>query len=146
MDNKYYTPLLSEMFVGLEYEETDYKGGWEKNIFPLGNDYSNMETTDYVFSKSKGDGEVRVKYLDESDIKECGWEFIPDDSQGDGNQRLFDSFKLNNLILNKSWKDQEVYIHYFKDNNPRHLSGCIFEGDIMNKSELKFQMKRLHIG
>ena len=72
MENKYYTPELSEFRVGFEYEfrHRDYKDmGWKKYSTPN----FNYEEED-SFIDRKDLSEFRVKCLDGEDVEELGWE------------------------------------------------------------------------
>ena len=64
-DNKYYTPSIEEFHVGFEYEYVNSKTeGWTNTTFIRGRG----------FVEPYGDGEVRVKKLDQEDIESLGWE------------------------------------------------------------------------
>lgn len=83
MKNKYYAPELSEFCVGFEYQrymERDFDEGsciWEDKIFPEEGlctgtiEYPNIVE---IFYENYLEG-VRVKYLDQQDIEDCGFIF-----------------------------------------------------------------------
>jgi hypothetical protein len=75
---------------------------------------------------------VRAKCLDKDDIEECGWI-----SMGSGWYKT----KLDDFRLRK-WKGNNIIIHrWYSDSDNNY----IFDGDIYNKAELKFIMKRVGI-
>ena len=105
MENKYYTPDISEFHVGFEYEVYDTK--WKYSVEHIEGDkfrilsdpesstdwyHKVYDVDDYVHVKGiEGDtsvycslqdhinaGDIRVKYLDKADIEELGFEYIED--------------------------------------------------------------------
>lgn len=76
MENKYYTPELSEFCIGFEYEylASTQNTEWEKIT-------ASWEDLDIAFDEYEHeyDGKFhelyRVKYLDQQDIEECGFTF-----------------------------------------------------------------------
>lgn len=132
-DNKFYTPNISEFYVGFECEwqckirnET-----WNKQICDvdlLSIVYDQLEHAD---EEEPFEEQFRVKYLDEEDIEECGFEKI-------------DANKYTHL-------DNELY---FRENTgrvailkqPNYLiPNYAFDGTIKNKNELKMILKMLGI-
>lgn len=104
MDNKYYTPELGEFKLNFEYELMGEKATvWRKEKF-------NFSDAEHYFNTYF---RTRVKCLDNSDIKECGW---------------------------KVWGHTDIKALGSID----HFD-LIHKGEIKNKSELLFLMKRLHI-
>ena len=142
-NNKYYTPSIEEFRVGFECE---YFNSFAKNFLQIEIDESNYYTNsndggswdeDYIFAS---ENKFRVKYLDTQDIKELGFKYIPDLSEGDGNVRWYDLYEKGNISLlhwDYSDKDNKVVI---KRNNT-----IIFEGTILNKSELKWIFTRIGV-
>lgn len=128
MNDKYYTPSIEEFHVGFRYQShvdprTD--NGWDDEevdrhsiIYPL---------------KVDSDVDYRVKYLDDDDIEELGWEKC-----GKKSFKLLKSFKLDsgylyeteyNLIL----VDRAKSIIELQDSN----GNTLFNGKIKNYNELK---------
>lgn len=77
-DNLYYTPTISEFYIGFEYE---YMNGdrWEESemrIQDYKSDGPDYERSDSWFEEEilRGIRTVRVKYLDQFDIESLGWE------------------------------------------------------------------------
>ncbi len=137
LENKYYTPDVSEFHVGFEFEALQDErfpkddSSWEKLLIE---DYINKNYTVYSMERAiKGwyDGqEQRVKYLDKEDIESLG--FIL--KYPDGN--LYTK-GLYNLYFEK---DNRICILQTKD-RPHTL----FDGTIKNKSELKILLNQLGI-
>ena len=142
-NNKYYTPSTEELRVGLEYETLrEMKGGtmvpkeehierWSKEVMDKWNLANILTSWPHI---------IRIKYLDTQDIEELGFKYIPDLSEGDGNVRWYDLYEKGNISLlhwDYSDKDNKVVI---KRNNT-----IIFEGTILNKSELKWILTRVGV-
>ena len=137
MGNKYYTPEISEFCVGFEYERFIPKSNhteeecWEKVTMSL--NYLTLDEIEDEFIEK----EIRVKYLDEQDILDCGFEKL----SGDSNKITFKS-------INSS-----AGIYFYPDDRRKVLvyidiydyEGCIFDGYIKNKTELIKLLKQLGI-
>lgn len=148
---KYYTPELEEFFPGFEYEE--YSQGyqydvkvltkepevqlqilsepelvtdWVKRVYELQNFVTIIdgELSEYI-------PEIRVKYLDEQDIKDLGW-------QQDENYPT--QYYLKDSDFTWTLVDFEDFINI--ETSSRHVN---FNVTIKNKSELKRLMKQLGI-
>ena len=79
MDNKYYTPSKEELHIGFEFEEEFKNPNWHKLANPSQDIYEfvklKLDTShsiSRIIQKIKTD-KVRVKFLDESDLEELGW-------------------------------------------------------------------------
>lgn len=138
MEAKYYTPHLSEFYVGFEYEELNilsvYDDHWKvkvkKEVFTQElwrSGYSNWNFLDKL-----QEGKIRVKYLDKEDIESLG--FVPCEYKGTI------GYKKNRTI---------IYFFSFPERSP-YVSIDIedtqyFRGSINNKSELKKVLQMLGI-
>lgn len=128
MNDKYYTPSIEEFHVGFRYQShadprTD--NGWDDEevdrysiIYPL---------------KVDSDVDYRVKYLDDDDIEELGWE-----KWGKTYFKLQKSFKLDSGYLyeteyNLIFVDRAKSIIELQDSN----GNTLFNGKIKNYNELK---------
>ena len=157
-NSKYYAPSIEEFHVGFEYEiwySCAYTPElWEKETLELykGEDLNML---------ADGCHQLRVKYLDQSDIEEAGLERM-----GNFVNKFWPKtyFRLNQVVENITFT---WYLHYHykhttsfihnnisiykedrcrtKDENGNYKRRCIFEGTIKNKSELKQLMKWLNI-
>lgn len=128
MENKYYSPILEEFFVGFEYEYLTLKGDFKKRIC----DAVNIEEIEAAIKLSKDfTKECRVKILDKSDIESLGFTHLG--SLWFFKENCRTSNGVNNCKIRK-WKNNEidVYIDY-NDTDDLFL---IFRGNIKNKSEL----------
>ena len=122
-NNKYYTPELSEMHVGFEYESLIHTKEWiEVNYTELD------QNTKYDIEN----GLIRCKFLDKEDIESFG--FIHDRSY---------MFNLGQYRLHFIQPDNELDIIHIYDNESN--DDTIFLGNIKNKSEFKFILTRLGI-
>lgn len=141
MDNKYYTPDISEFYVGFECErmiihvdnledaiinrQLDKSKGIEK-WFSICFD-KDMLMSNYINDK----GPFRVKCLDQSDIESFG--FIINDNSEIG--------RLNGHALHGCSQLEQSNGHITIYRN----SDCIFEGNLKNKSELSKVLKMLNV-
>ena len=124
-NNLYYTPTISEFYVGFEYEEYQF----------LTRDWKTVKC-EFIKPNTTIDPKwFRVKTLNQSDIESLGWEFK----------------KLNN---NGNLYQKGIYFLYQKDNGiniedriGKSLieSTHYFYGTIKNKSELIKLMQQLNI-
>lgn len=146
MNDKFYTPDISEFHVGFECENFNFIEGKFKpfviDVFRL-HEILDHELEDY-FEPTH----YRVKFLDQQDIEECG-------------------FELDKIVLQEFYKEKEVYVkpdvygymiwkvrcqhrpdtHWFRiealfeDNE----WSVLFEGKIKNKSQLKMILNMIEI-
>lgn len=134
MDNLYYTPEISEFYVGFEYDEFKWNIGEEGRFvteiydgyLPLKED---VEGTDGIEEYIKLN-EVRVRYLDKSDIEELGFELKYSDSN---------LYKKEYYSL---YYEKEHRICIMQTIGRPHV---MFDGIINNKSELIKVLKMLNI-
>lgn len=126
MDSKFYIPEIEEFCVGFEYESCHNR---EKRWYTEISDGSEISfIKDYYLPK----GEIRVKYLDQQDIEELGWNTLR------SNINWVRATKNSTEIIFE--KNIEVpIIQIFKNMN------CVFTGTIKNKAELKKLMQQLQI-
>ena len=141
MENKYYTPEISEFHVGFEFEyEVDElnsdEPGWKKSI--LNFDFGWLEIPqDFALNK-------RVKYLDQSDIEELGFTY-----KGKAIDIWFE--KEGNFDMG-TWTSYKCQLHYGIHDNRLFIDMIdigsevrVFNGIIKNKSELKKVLQMLNI-
>jgi len=81
-DNKYYTPEISELFVGYEYERMNGED-WEEaelSEIDLCTESSGGEPVENEFEEIvKGLRTIRTPYLTKGQIESDGWNFISND-------------------------------------------------------------------
>ena len=136
MEAKYYTPKISEFFMGFEFESLNTKGKlyypdisegvWVKNVI----DYGVLSVLPKI-GRLLADNQIRVRYLDEYDIVAEIWS-----KEGNCYKILggdTDIFRM--LVLADYW----VSIHSVM------LSKCVFHGRILNRSELHKVMEMVGI-
>ena len=145
-NNKYYTPEIEEFRVGFEYEELNltsvYDDKWrfniKKNIFTQ--EIWKPGYSNWNFLDNLKDGKIRVKYLDAQDIEELGFEkattqihFRKDDIE---------------IVL---WDIKDIHIRRVIDSSltvngvSRILVEPLYQGTILNKSELKWILTRIGV-
>lgn len=139
MENKYYTPEISEFHVGFECERF-VDGDWQKIVMSV--NFLSLEDIDEEISLN----EIRVKYLDREDIENCGWSF---EQQYGGTQKLNFNKDMggtdmlgisSDLFLDYNLENNHTLISYYGDGDV-----TIFTGTIKNKSELIRIMKQTGI-
>ena len=137
MQNKYYVPSIEEFRVGFEYEEKS-SGLWTKQIYNESSPILNAQILDEYGCKLDTikdyieQEQVRVKYLDTSDIESFGFSHI--------GALWFENIEKSYRI--RKWKGNEVDIYKWLGDEDSTL---IFRGKIKNKSELKVLLKQLSI-
>lgn len=141
MENKYYTPEISEFHVGFEYEKYDDRIATyrENNYIPTNwhrfkYDLKSIRLSQigtHLYSKT-----IRVKYLDQSDIESLGWEsdqYVPE-------RNICLNFKKPNDWYLNYWFGQTPYIEISRDG---YDTGCALY--VKNKSELIKLQQQLNI-
>lgn len=142
-DNKYYTPTIEEFHVGFEFEYKPKEGPWV-HVYPetwmspnKGMLLQYCTETELLRNINVQDqclkriDEIRVKYLDQSDIESLGWRFGTNDYVFPENKNV--TYGQYKLLFNNN--ELEII----------HLSGTLFRGIIKNKSELIKLMQQLNI-
>ena len=147
--DKYYTPDISEFYVGFEYESNYNKPNWE--VVTLKYDDVTSFFDNYVYDASPT--EFRVKYLDIEGIKSFGFTHTTSLNGYQENFRIEKLFRrLNEEHDDTMW--QNVFLQYAPDIHRVIIRNEIsdgsedetfFEGVIKNKSELKKLLIQLNI-
>lgn len=118
-ENKYYTPDITELYVGYECKHT-----------------SNMSA--FIWSEKEGGLQkfLRTKYLDRSDIERCGWTHVG----GQNYEMIIPS------TIEKQPADKWELTHYDKIVciNSEYSNRC-FDGECKSINELRTIMKFLKI-
>ena len=133
MENKYYTPEVTEIHIGFEFEFETGIEGWKQ--FTI----TGHKIEAIIDNMSKFKSQFRVKYLDKDDIESLGWEhkqFVKEDN-------ICLNFKLKDFVLThwlQSPFENGLWIEVWNDE-----SDHAFSGYIKNKSELSKLMKQLGI-
>lgn len=131
MENKFYTPELSEFHIGFEFQKLEIvsKGSfleedWVQNkceaddFIQISRDF----TEKTIYTKD----DYRVKHLDREDIESLGWKYKKDDLG------FFDFCKGNNRLQ-------------FFPEKEKNISIFLNSYTIKNKSELRKIMQMLNI-
>ena len=153
MESKYYTPDISELYVGFECEDKTTPN-WPRRIIEDPEYMSILGFKTRVVSNSGEvtynlENKIRVKYLDKSDIESFGFEYITNNnpetvifSEQESNYE-FDKYSLHkkyysiNLYLKREGHKYNLLYGY----NDNELIGFT----IKNKSELKKLLQQLNI-
>lgn len=146
---KYYTPSLEEFCIGFECETrvASFEENWKKTtIYAEFKDGWNSNLEELLIAYEDGYLEFRVKYLDQSDIEELGFIFTGKSIdvwfKKDVHETPGGRHKLTHVTLHYNLQDHELKIDcYFG----KEHEGCLFEGFIKNKSELKKVLNMLNI-
>ena len=175
MENKYYTPEISEFYAGFEYEykprareglmsyvrnNFTYINRWDKDVFnkKSENFLEALEVYDrpynigdiYTYIEDKA---VRVKYLDKEDIESFGFE-----SPINIEKELYDRCIINDIeylllkedyTISKYKNSKNIQITVF-DRVRYNINGgkkhsSLFKGVIKNKSELKKILQMIRV-
>ena len=146
---KYYTPDISEFYVGFEYESNYNKSNWETTTLKYEDTVSFFDNYEYDAYPT----EFRVKYLDIEDIESFGFTHTTSLNGYQENFRIEKLFRrLNEEHDDTMW--QNVFLQYAPDIHRIIIRNEIsdgsedetfFEGIIKNKSELKRLLIQLNI-
>ena len=138
--DKYYRPDLTEFKVGFRYEY-NYNGWLEAEY--IGN-VNVEEGHGYVRTLKEAieDGDIRVKYLDKSDIIELGFMSVRE-------QNCDRFFRGRFYLPNTEWKlfvdgtHKRIYICFQEDKE--YPNKIFFVGTIKNYNELEFILKSIGV-
>lgn len=139
--NKYYTPDISELHIGYECQIG--------NLFALpGSRWEWAETKPLKWSTIAFIAQamiperlvyIRTKYLDQSDIESCGWEYDGNDTDGWNKYYLFTGD--TSWYLHHGYNNEILIIKY-----ENHKSkGTFYNGECKSINELRKIMKWLNI-
>jgi hypothetical protein len=168
LNNKYYTPDISEFHVGFEYDNFDCLGDgnrfWQENK-KWWQTIDNKDTS-YIkesclmsykdLQEAIKNEEVRVKYLDKEDIESLGFKYDVNES-GEEHPCLYETHGYSSAyyIDRQNTESRTAYLlFHFPDNFViiDSIVDCgqgreemLFRGFIKNKSELKVLLKQLGI-
>ena len=151
MENKYYTPTLEEFYVGFRFEMIDMcsiDGGpnmlqWNKKVLDTLST-PNAFNIDYAFRNK----EIRVKYLDKSDIEELSWRMVKDYSD----EFIFQTQIFTDKTKQDYWwelnfnkQSKKITIEYWTGDCCGSNFEILFQGTIKNYNELQTLMYQLNI-
>lgn len=138
-NNLYYTPTIEEFHIGFECEVLGLIGAKEdQRLFSQPTIISQKELLliDYL--------EIRVKYLDQSDIESLGLNGFEITAYVEESHLEFTWFKGVELFGFLTFTDKMISFYEY-NYSTREYSDCIFRGTIKNKSELIKLMQQLNI-
>ena len=140
MENKYYVPNITEFRVGFGYEEKS-SGLWAKQIYNESSPILNAQIWDEYGCKLDTikdyieQEQVRVKYLDTSDIESFGFKFY---AEG----RISVSYLYEDYFIT-FYDNRHLLIN--KSNGMCQVDNKLFSGKINNKSELQQVLKMIGV-
>jgi len=151
MENKYYTPEISEFHVGFEYdtilESNDWgqipkelEGSWHRCI-QSEEDFINYYEASSNLSDKLSSNKIRIKYLDQEDIESLGFK-----QDKDKVYRIIINdveYVLLPLSFTNTNTIQIFRIDRYDTGTSRNVT--LFIGNIKNKSELVRLLKQLEI-
>ena len=136
LDKKFYVPSIEEFYVGFEYEVDYGNNNWVKESIDFA---PQVVTLPYMRLDN-----IRVKYLDQSDIEELGFTY-----KGKTIDVWFE--KEGNFDMG-TWTSYKCQLHYGLHDNRLFIDMIdmsdeirVFNGIVKNKSELKKVLNMLNI-
>jgi hypothetical protein len=153
IDGKYYTPEISEFFVGFEYEELEFvytDRGWytKKEMNWVTKSYKCADYLEMYYLQEKVKrgiyrDVIRCKYLDSQDIVDLGFtDITPKRYAEELDYKEAKLFKLDEYtFLFYNLKTHKMVIDNGESYGDRNT---YFQGYIKNKSELQKLLKQLN--
>lgn len=137
---KYYTPTLEEIHVGLECEwQSKIRGeAWNKQVFDVDLVSIAYDTLEHDDIEEPFSDQFRIKYLDENDLIELGWEF---DSVVEGDY----FYVRGNMIEGNYFLTTQDYRFFYINPGAGVKKDESFVGQVKNKTEMKKLMEMLNI-
>jgi hypothetical protein len=146
MNEKYYTPDISEFHVGFECEirmdefkhnnwktiKVDHKIDLEKNTISM---LYVLDCLSWDYKTFRNEN-IRVKYLDSSDIESLGFE-LTGSCFTEANAKIAELFSLYNPVVKKEYRITYNYMTKIATIDDSIDGNVLFKGTIENISELK---------
>lgn len=144
--SKYYTPDITDVRVGYDCEHTSCSGAFDiDNTDDIIKDKLTVDDVRRYLRYYNTDGlenYIRTKYLDKSDIEECGWHWDADKGYG---QKFYKEIDGKYLILYTEWGDTNISIVEYKKGLEPVAYITMFDGQCPSINELKIIQKLLRI-
>jgi len=156
---EYYKPEPYEFHIGFKFEQKNSKNNWQKHTVTT--DFYGGDCIGGYFQEFLNDlykDNIRVKYLDKTDLYELGFKPVTIDKTRwkiEG-ATMFKKTKYTLVMYGRNFSDKQMdlfnLIYIFKndlartpsiDRIPKQLS--LFNGHIKNKSELAILFKQLKV-
>jgi hypothetical protein len=137
MEDKYYTPDISEFYVGFECE---FESAYQQSDTDFEYYITTKEWLKYIlerYDQFEKYGQLRVKYLDKEDIESLGFKYIK--THAGLNEDYFEHIDKNHYC------DYDYDSKYLRIAINGNGDVTRFSGIIENKSELKKLLKQLNI-
>lgn len=133
MENKYYTPNISEFHVGFEYEVL-FRNTIIKTTYQISSD---LIAVNRILEKEDKDFEIRVKYLDKEDIESLGFK---EDPSSRPNRLVYEKNIDDYVIGIVRYTTTSVLLYKYKYSEER-----LFNGTVNNKFELIKLLKQINL-
>lgn len=150
MDNKYYTPKLSDFYPGYEYEQYAPGTGDEYRKMVFGPTIEEARFIKPVYQQGYESGWFRTAYLTKEQIESEGWHHAA--TASDGGTMIFGRDKYFTLSYHgengyyKAHKPELLTRITVSKINSEDLSrDTLFQGEIKSINEFKTLMKWLNI-
>lgn len=147
MENKYYTPDLTEFCPGFEYEEwvESYPEGFWTSTYVYGEASHSTPSLQSLRNLIKTEN-IRTKFLDQSDIESFGFKFTNKSIdlwfEIDGWWDISGGHRVKKYILHYGLYDNRMIIEGLTNGGD---TDTFFEGTVKNKSQLRQLLKMLNI-
>lgn len=154
MENKYYTPELSEFHIGFEFEFSGLDKDWNDCPFEIFKIITKKEAEKSIYKHTmdwvekiyhdevgvKHEHRIRVKYLDKDDIESFG--FKKDGDYGNYSLFYYGIWTLEYGIWTLEHHPKKNIVDIWNDMGNSENS---FRGVIKNKSELEKILKQIGV-
>ena len=118
--NKYYQPDINEFRVGFEYEYLEHFGkDWGNwNEYEVKADDSLYHLSQLLLSRA-----IRVKYLDDKDIEECGFTCLEVPEASD--RKWSDEYVFVHKVMSNRYLRYNIVTHGMLTDNNRNMENHI---------------------
>lgn len=149
MENKYYTPDITEFHVGFECEFFNNMQDKVWNKVSCDTDHLAIAFTCFEEGSVEWDDHIsqtfRVKYLDRSDVELLGWE-LDKERKNPFYVDVYEHKDNKLLVFRLATRGTKILITVSSENFVGGMEeNTVFEGKCKNTSELKKLMKQLNI-
>lgn len=142
MENKYYTPDISELHIGMEIERATPSTETADGMFwtPYKVDDSTPMTLFKQFPEFQ-----RIKYLSKKDIENEGWIYSGGQMIKGGKCYFTNKFQQVGITFRPEFykEDKHASIHIYNINVEGGIKNSLFIGKVKNVSEFKKLMNQI---
>lgn len=133
MENKYYLPKIEEFHIGFEYEVRQQKMQYGKCVY--GNEWETIECEGNMFLQyiDISSGNIRVKYLDSSDIESLGFKVEKDDEYAGEYYFSKENSIIGKFLTEDKKYNIEMFSTYFIVKNKSEFKKLLMQLDLINE-------------